>query len=161
VDIVTLDAPKVTTEKDAADIRAILDALAAAYRAKDAKAIERHYMDGARIADLAPPLLRRGFDALAVQSWHNGWDGEVEIVTRAICVEIDDALAVATACSTSARGPGAARTRPGGRGSPARSPARRRAGGSPTSTSRCRSTWTAASGRPWTFSPERGGADAR
>jgi ketosteroid isomerase-like protein len=92
--IMTLDDPKVTAEEDAADIRAILDALAAAYRAKDAKAIERHYVEGARIADLAPPLLRRGFDAAAVHTWLDSWDGPVEIATRDLVVEVDDALAV-------------------------------------------------------------------
>jgi ketosteroid isomerase-like protein len=92
--IMTLDDPKVTAEEDAADIRAILDALAAAYRAKDAEAIERHYVEGARIADLAPPLLRRGFDARAIQTWLDGWDGPVEIATRDLVVEVDDALAV-------------------------------------------------------------------
>jgi ketosteroid isomerase-like protein len=91
----TLDYPKVTTETDAADIRAILNALAVAYRAKDAEAIERHYVPGARIADLALPLLRRGFDAAAVQTWLDGWDGPVKIATRDLVVEVDDALAVA------------------------------------------------------------------
>jgi ketosteroid isomerase-like protein len=95
VEIVTLDDPKVTTEKDAADIRAILDALAAAYCAKDAKAIKRHYVDGARIADLAPPLLRRGFHPEGVQAWLDGWDGPVEIATRDLVVEVGDTLAVA------------------------------------------------------------------
>jgi ketosteroid isomerase-like protein len=84
-----------TTEQDAADIRAILDALAVAYRAKDAEAIGRHYLPGARIADLAPPLLRRGFDAAAVQTWLDGWDGPVKIATRDLVVQVDDALAVA------------------------------------------------------------------
>jgi ketosteroid isomerase-like protein len=93
--IMTLDDPKVTTEKDAADIRAILGAISAAYRDKDAEAIERHYVPGARIADLAPPLLRRGFDAAAVQTWLDGWDGPVEISTRDLVVEVEDALAVA------------------------------------------------------------------
>jgi ketosteroid isomerase-like protein len=91
----TLDDPKVTTEKDAADIRAILGAISAAYRAKDAQAIGRHYVDGARIADLSPPLLRRGFEAAAVQTWLDGWDGPVEITARDLVVEVEGALAVA------------------------------------------------------------------
>jgi ketosteroid isomerase-like protein len=91
----TLDDPSMTTQKDAAGIRAILDAISAAYRAKDAEAIERHYVEGARIADLAPPLLRRGFDAGAIQTWLDGWDGPVEIATRDLVVEVDGDLAVA------------------------------------------------------------------
>lgn len=90
----TLDDPKTTTAKDAADIRAILDALASACRAKDAEAIERHYLPGARIADLAPPLLRRGFHPEGVQTWLDGWDGPVEIATRDLVVEADGDLAV-------------------------------------------------------------------
>jgi ketosteroid isomerase-like protein len=89
-----VDAPT-TAETDAADIRAILGAISAAYRDKDAEAIERHYVPGARITDLAPPLLRRGFDAAAVQTWLDGWDGLVKIATRDLVVEVDDALAVA------------------------------------------------------------------
>jgi hypothetical protein len=93
--IMTMDDPKVTAEKDAADIRAILGAVSAAYRAKDAQVIGRHYLPGARIADLALPLLRHGFDAEAVQTWLDGWDGPVETVTRDLVVEVDGDLAVA------------------------------------------------------------------
>jgi ketosteroid isomerase-like protein len=93
--IMTLDDPKVTTENDAADIRAILGAISAAYRDKDAEAIERHYVPGARIADLAPPLLRRGFNPEAIEIWLDGWDGPVDIATRDLVVEVDSDLAVA------------------------------------------------------------------
>lgn len=88
----TLSVP--ATGQDAADIRAILEDLAAGYRTKDAKAIGRHYVPEARIADLAPPLLRRGFHAEGVQAWLDGWDGPVEIGTRDLVVEVDGALAV-------------------------------------------------------------------
>lgn len=56
----TLGYPTVTMEKHAADIRAILDDIAAAWRAREAKAIARHYVPDARTADLAPTLPRRG-----------------------------------------------------------------------------------------------------
>lgn len=48
---------------NAAAIREVIGAIAAGHRTKDAAAIARHYAAGARIADLAPPLLRSGFDA--------------------------------------------------------------------------------------------------
>ena len=89
----TLSAP--ATRQYAADIRAILDDLAAAYRARDAKAIGRHYVPGAQIADLAPPLLRPGFDPVAIQTWFDGWEGPVEIATRDVVVDVDGDLAVA------------------------------------------------------------------
>jgi ketosteroid isomerase-like protein len=95
VKIVTLAHLTVTTEKDAADIRAILDAVAAEYRARDAQAIGRHYMPDARIADLAPPLLRHGFDVVAIQTWLDGWDGPVDIATRDVVVDVDGDLAFA------------------------------------------------------------------
>ena len=91
----TLAHPTVTTERDAADIRAILDSLAAAYRARDAKAIARHYVPDARIADLAPPLLRRGFQPDGVQAWLDGWDGPVEIGIRDLVVEVKGDLGFA------------------------------------------------------------------
>jgi ketosteroid isomerase-like protein len=91
----TLIDPGPTTEQDAAEIRAILDALAAAYRARDAQAIARHYLAGARIADLAPPLLRRDFHPEGVQEWLDGWDAAVEIESRHVVVEVGGDLAVA------------------------------------------------------------------
>jgi ketosteroid isomerase-like protein len=92
---VTLTETLATTKTDAADIGAILDAIAAGNRARDAAAIARHYQPDARIADLAPPLLRRGFHPEGVQAWLDGWDGPVEIATRDLLVEVDGALAVA------------------------------------------------------------------
>lgn len=78
-----------------APIREVIAAIAAGHRMKDAAAIARHYTAGARIADLAPPLLRRGFDADGIQAWLDGWDGPVEIETRDLVVEMGGDLAVA------------------------------------------------------------------
>ena len=93
--MVTVAHLTLTTEKDAADIRAILEDLSAAYRTKDAQAIGRHYAPGARIADLAPPLLRHGFHPEGIQTWLDGWHGPVDIATRDVVVDVDGALAVA------------------------------------------------------------------
>jgi ketosteroid isomerase-like protein len=92
---VTLTETLPTQKTDEAGIRAILDAIVVGYRARDAAAIGRHYLPDARIADLAPPLLRRGFHPEGVQAWLDGWDGPVEIDTRHLLVEVDGALAVA------------------------------------------------------------------
>lgn len=81
-------------QDDAAAIREVIGAIAAGHRMKDAAAIARHYAAGARIADLAPPLLRRGFDADGIQAWLEGWDGPVEIEARDLVVEVDGDLAV-------------------------------------------------------------------
>jgi ketosteroid isomerase-like protein len=81
--------------REATAIRDLVESIAAAYRAKDAAAIARHYAPGARIADLAPPLLRRGFDAEGIQAWLDGWDGPVEVTARDLVVEVAGDLAVA------------------------------------------------------------------
>ena len=73
-------------------IRAVIDALAAATYRKDAAAMARHYAPGAVIADLAPPLLGRGFDVARAQGWLDGWDGPVEIEMRELTVEADGDL---------------------------------------------------------------------
>jgi ketosteroid isomerase-like protein len=91
----TLTETLATTKSDEAGVRAILDAIAAGYRARDAAAIARHYLPDARIADLAPPLLRRGFDPDAVQLWLDGWDGPVEVAIRDVVVDVDATLAIA------------------------------------------------------------------
>ena len=76
------------------EIQGIIAAIAAAHRAKDAAAIARHYAPDAVIADLAPPLVRRGLDRDATQAWLDGWDGPVELTTRDLAIEADGDLAV-------------------------------------------------------------------
>jgi ketosteroid isomerase-like protein len=80
---------------DDAAIRGILEAVAAGHLARDADAIARHYAPGARIADLAPPLQRRGFDRAGMQAWLDGWGAPVEVATRDLVVEVAGDLAVA------------------------------------------------------------------
>jgi ketosteroid isomerase-like protein len=79
---------------DVGAIRAVIAAVEAAYHAKDAAAIARHYAPGAIIADLAPPLLRRGLDTSVTQAWLDGWDGPVEITTRDLEIQVDGNLAL-------------------------------------------------------------------
>ena len=92
-------APTLTAHLDAADdivaIRALLQDLERAYHAKHAEAIARLYTADARIADLAPPLMRRGLDPAAVQAWLDGWQGPVRITARDTEVQADGDLAVA------------------------------------------------------------------
>lgn len=75
-------------------IRAIIAAIEAAHHAKDAASIARHYAPDAIIADLAPPLRRRGFDMSATQAWLEGWDGPVELTTQGIEIKVGGDLAV-------------------------------------------------------------------
>ncbi len=63
-------------------IAGVVDALVAAHRAKDAAALAGLYTADARIADLAPPLAKRGFDRSGFQAWFDGWEGPVELELR-------------------------------------------------------------------------------
>jgi ketosteroid isomerase-like protein len=82
------------TDRAEAAVRSILADIAQAHAARDAAAIGRHYAADAVIADLAPPLLRRGFDAAAMQAWLDGWVGPVELVRRDIEIVVAGDLAL-------------------------------------------------------------------
>jgi len=79
---------------DVADVRAVLAAVGQASRDRDAGAIGRHYAPGAWIADLAPPLVRRGFDVAGVQQWLDGWGGPVEVTSRDQTIAVSGDLAL-------------------------------------------------------------------
>ena len=79
---------------DAEAIRAVTMAIAAAVYAKDANAMARHYAPDASIADLSPPLMRRGFDVEAMQAWLDGWQGPVESEIRDLVITSDGDLAL-------------------------------------------------------------------
>lgn len=83
------------TEPEAAAVRGVLAAMASGLKAGDAAAVARCYAPDARIADLAPPLLRRGADAAGIAAWLAGWDGPVAVEHRDLVVEVSDGLAVA------------------------------------------------------------------
>ncbi len=89
------DVSEAPTRADDAAIRGIVEAVAAGHLARDADAIARHYAPGARIADLAPPLARRGFDRAGMQAWLDGWGAPVEVSVRDLVVEVSGDLAVA------------------------------------------------------------------
>ena len=79
---------------DVEAIRAVTTAIEAAHRVKDAAAIARHYAPEAVIADLSPPLVRRGMDVGAMQAWLDGWKGPVELEMRDLVIEADGDLAL-------------------------------------------------------------------
>ena len=83
-----------TIPSDVGAIRAVIAAIAAANWAKDAAAIASHYAADAVIADLSPPLTRRGMDIAATQNWLDGWDGPVEVEFRDLNVKVDGDLAL-------------------------------------------------------------------
>ena len=86
------DAPH--AEEDARAVQTVFEDIARGYRARDARAVAAHYVDDALIADLAPPLQRRGIDLADLQAWLDGWDGPVEILHREMMVEVSGDLAI-------------------------------------------------------------------
>jgi ketosteroid isomerase-like protein len=78
-----------------AAVAAILAALAQGHRDRDADALAACYAPDATIADLDPPLLRRGFDTAGTRRWLDGWGGPVEIEARDLIVDAAGDLAVA------------------------------------------------------------------
>jgi ketosteroid isomerase-like protein len=71
--------PAPEASADLAAVRGVINAVSAASRARDAGALARLYAPDAWLADLAPPLARRGFDAEGAQAWFDKWGGPVEI----------------------------------------------------------------------------------
>jgi len=86
-----------------AAVLVILEAIAAGHRARDAAALARLYAPDARLADLAPPLMRRGFDAARHQASFDGWDGRVEIEFRDLAVAASGGLALVDGLMRTAR----------------------------------------------------------
>ena len=85
-------AERAEMPSDIEAIRAVTANLAAAAYDKNAAAMARHYAPGAAIADLAPPLVSRGFDVAKVQEWLDDWDGPVEIEMRDLAIEAEGDL---------------------------------------------------------------------
>jgi ketosteroid isomerase-like protein len=77
-----------------AAVLATLEALIAAHRSRDAAAMAQLCAPEARIADLAPPLRRTGFDRVAAQAWLDGWDGPVELEFRDLAIAAAGGLAL-------------------------------------------------------------------
>ena len=83
-----------TADPEVVAVRKVLDAIAKAHHDRDARAVARHYAPDAVIADLAPPLLRRGMDPAGLQAWLDGWEGPVEITYRDLAIKVEGGLAL-------------------------------------------------------------------
>jgi ketosteroid isomerase-like protein len=84
------------TDSDKAAILKLMDSVRKAHQEKDAAGIVSHYVKGAVIFDLSPPLISPlGTDAKAVQGWLETWDGPVDLAPRDIEITISGDLAFA------------------------------------------------------------------
>lgn len=79
-------------------VTAHLDSLAEAIAAKDPERVAGHYEPGILLYDLAPPLSRRGADALteSLAAWFSTFVGPVGLAARDLAVMQDGDLAVVT-----------------------------------------------------------------
>lgn len=73
---------------------ALLAAYVAAHAARDGAALAALYAPGAWVANLAPPLLRRGCSALGVQGWFDSKSGPIIVSFRDQQTVIDGGLAL-------------------------------------------------------------------
>lgn len=92
-----VDEPVMTRDaasSDVAAVRSVLDALAQASLDRDASAIAIHYAPDAWVADLAPPLTRRGLDEAGLQAWLDGWGGPVKIASHDLDISMGGDLAL-------------------------------------------------------------------
>jgi ketosteroid isomerase-like protein len=81
------------TEKDEAEIRAVMERLHQAHYDKDVQAIAASYRQDAPIFNLAPPLRHTGIDLKEKQAWLDSWDGPIEIKPSDLSITISGDIA--------------------------------------------------------------------
>jgi len=80
---------------DASQLRSLIEAWAAAIRAKDIDAVMRHYAPDVVVFDVMPPLFVRGAEAYRRnwQSWFDALDGQADFQFVELHLEVSDNLA--------------------------------------------------------------------
>ena len=80
---------------DAAELRTLIDAWAAAVRAKDVDAVMRHYAPDVVVFDVMPPLFVKGVDAYRRnwQSWFDALEGQADFQFTELHLEVSGDLA--------------------------------------------------------------------
>ena len=81
------------TQRDEADIRALIESVHEAHRNKDAAGIVAPYAQDAAVFDLAPPLSHRGMDLQQKKAWLDTWEGPVDRESRDFSITISGDLA--------------------------------------------------------------------
>jgi len=87
-----------TDKSDTARIKAVLDALTAAIRNKNAAAAVAVYAADAVAYDLAPPLLiesQQVRDPAYIQEWFDTWAGPIESKSRGLTIRVGGEIAFA------------------------------------------------------------------
>ena len=78
---------------DDAQIRHLLDSVAAAVRAKDASVVASCYSPDAEVYDIAPPLRTTGMSEATLDGWFATFEGPVGLEVRDLSVTAGDHLA--------------------------------------------------------------------
>lgn len=80
---------------DASQLRSLIEAWAAAIRAKDIDAVMRHYAPDVVVFDVMPPLFVRGAEAYRRnwQGWFDALDGQADFQFVELHLEVSDNLA--------------------------------------------------------------------
>lgn len=79
---------------DEAEIDAVLASIGEGHKTRDASKIGAAYAPGARIFELAPPLVHAGLDVASTQAWLDTWRTPVQVEPQDTQVLIDGDLAV-------------------------------------------------------------------
>src|SRR5262249_25809790 len=130
-------------------LRQLIDSWARAIRDKNIGAAVSHYARDILLYDLAPPLVHRGVDLYRKElaEWFATFQGAVGFEVHDLSITVGDGVAFATSLNH-ITGKRRTASRPtSGCVPPLGSPRRRAGGRLRTSTSRCLSTWTAATRR--------------
>jgi ketosteroid isomerase-like protein len=81
------------TQKDDAEIRAVIERLHQAHHDKDVQAIAASYAQDAAIFNLAPPLRHTGINLQEKQAWLDSWNGPIEIKPSDLSITISGDVA--------------------------------------------------------------------
>jgi ketosteroid isomerase-like protein len=86
---------KAAVSQDESDIRALIEAAHQAHHDKDAAAIVARYAPGARIFNLAPPLVHQGVNFQEKQAWLDSWEGPIDLESRDFHITVSGDFAFA------------------------------------------------------------------
>lgn len=81
-----------TGDTGTAAIHALLEAYVAAHDRRDAAALATLYAPDAWVADLAPPLLRRGRPAAGMQGWFDSKSGPIRVAFHDLQMQVDGGI---------------------------------------------------------------------
>jgi PhnB protein len=86
-----------TASRDEIAVRAVIESMVAATRAKDAAAFIRHLSPEVLSFELPPPLQSTGVDRAGLEAWYATWKGGIDYEVSQLHIHVGGDLALATA----------------------------------------------------------------